>query len=467
MPQRPTKPDSQPLPLVTMARAFRQKYLSTPEQRAELRRNVGSSIVSSIFGAAVMFGVKSLAIAAVSTVTGATTAFTVGAAMAAGAPVAAVVLSVAVVAGLGSGYMRNRHERKALAKANMPVPKFWSRANYKMMTSRGSLLTMGLSALAAGIGAGLVGHFSHPVPACDSHPTTGPSATFNNNCATGQLNTVSPAPIAAVTDPAAALPPEELAAAPTPIADAVHVQEAPAPTSTPVAAHPPAGRVHVTLDAPHPVETTPAPAVLAATEAPAPNPAAALDAAEPVAPAGEAVSQVAVPNATSAAAAPAADTATTVSAPPPVAPPPAESAPPTVMTDPAPVAPVVAAPDTTAEYVGKKVAECDLTERLSAGFNESSIYTLADTTPKPNVFDMSCKVLSETAQKGDYIAINGSADHGVKFSTQATTLWNKLSSVTDEIKTWTTAQLTVRLESDLYGDMAQVKINPPTFSMAQ
>lgn len=454
MTQRSEMPDSKPLPLVTR---FQQKYLSTPEQRAEFRRNVGSSIVSSVFGAAVMFGVKSLAIAAVSTATGATTAFTVGAAMAAGAPVAAVVLSVAMIAGLGSGYMRNRHERKALAKANKPVPKFWSRDNYKMMTSRGSLLTMGLSALAAGVGAGLVDHFVHAVPTCDTAPTSGPSTAFNN-CATGQIHTAA-APAAAAIDPAAGLPPEDLAAAPTPIADATTGPVQPEATAPAPVIEKPAGRVHVTLAAPAQIEPAPVadpPSVdhppvdpQPVETDPAPNPADALAQAAQSEPA----------------AAPVPEPTTIADAPVVEAAPPAVD-PPAAVADAPPVLTVVAADQTPAQYVGQKVAECDLNERLSGSFNESALDTLADTTPKPNVFDMSCKVFSETAKAGDYITINGSADHGVKFSTQATTIWNKLTGVSDEIRDWTTAQLTVRLESDLYGNMAQVKINPPSFSMA-
>lgn len=408
-------------PVSEIYRDFKNKHLDTKEKRRKLAVNLGSTLASAAFGAGVMFTVKALAVAAVSTALGASTAFTAAAAIAAGAPIAAVLVPTTIVAGLVSGVLANRSTRKAMALSGQKVPKFWSKENRALFFSKGNLLTMGLSAGAALIGGLIVADVMSP---------SSPSDSFNR-VASGPIT-----PMPQTVDPAvSAVAPEASATAPV-------VAPAPEPATAPVAAAPVA---EAKANAAHAAKAPVAKPHLAPLGKPIIIPDAEKIAtlydettladkpvAEIVAPAAEAVTPEVAPL-------------------PPLAEP--------VAVDPAPVASVVAdtpAAASISETVGQKVGECRLEERLSGFYNETS---LPNAKLPPNVYDMKCEI-AQSAKAGDFIEVKGEAEYGKKFASTITMEWNTVRDLMGQAKMWIAPQMENRINEHLYNGMAKVVVNP-------
>ena len=459
-----------PFSMREMAHGFYDKHLSSPESRKALGRNVGHTLASAVFGAGFMFAVKAVAVAAVTTAMGAPVAFTAAAAMAAGAPVA-VLAGVTIAAGLGSGVLRNLKERKALKEAGKPVPKFWSRENRKAFFAKSNLITMGLSATGAALGGlfvlsmpSITNAGSSLANAFNAHAAD--NASHGTRLFSGPITQVS-APVAVVDAPSV----------PTPSVDADPVSkimadlEAVKPAVAPVVPSP-AAVVHAAA----PVEADPlgklidkinassAPAV--AAEPYVRPPLAGADPeklaafmkgidAQPELPAAAPV----VPDVAQApfhAGADPAKLATFMKDLPPTA-----EAAPVEVSAPAPVVTVEAAP--APEYVGQKVGECELNERLS-GFGIDD-HSPADPLKPTNIYNMNCTV-AETAKEGDYIDIKGEAEYHKTFSTRANIAWNKVSHLADHAKMWIAPQMESRLNDHFYSGLAKVQVVPSIKVMA-
>lgn len=494
------------------AQAFYDKNLATEEKRRVFGFNVGSTLASAAFGIGVMAAVKAATVAAVTTLAGASTAFTLGAVTAAGAPVAAVLTGLTVAAGLTSGLFRNISDRKALARAGQDVPKFWSRENGKAFFAKGNLLTMGLSAGASLLGGLFVVDFApqtpsagptqafnsmaegpvHPITVAEAAPAIAPSTAVAGDALKADPLTSSPAPgvlsrmfernplgaffggtPAAVPDPlvASAITPtadfvnppsaESVASASPAVAASVpNVSEATVDSTGPDAVKAPyvdpADAVAAALDKGTPPPVVPEVTVSAADVAPVkPTPVAPIIAPD----------AVVLPEA-SAENTPAIEPAAIDVVPAPkdaIIPATAADAPTvaTLATDPASASAAPATVEPKA-YEGQKVGECKLSEVLNV-FNEGN-YPPAK--PLPNIFTADCTIYSETAQKGDYVALKGAAEYSTAFDAKATVHWNTLSSVASEIRDWILPHAEVKLENQMYNGMTQVKINPPSFTMS-
>lgn len=488
------------------AKAFYDKNLATKAKRRVFGLKVGSIVAPAAFGIGVMAAVKAATIGIATTLAGASTAFTLGAVTAAGAPVAAILIGVTVAMGLTSGVLRNLLDRNVLAKAGNPVPKYWSRENGKAFFAKGNLLTMGLSAAGTLIGGLFIVDFAPQAP------SAGPAQAFNS-MATQPITEVAPAiePSTAVAadaleaDPLTASPaPTAPAPAPNPIAKpdtlgefirSIIAREPAAPTMaldplaasavTPTAdfvATPEPAAVSseaVAATAPTPPDATPA--VEAPYIDPADEVAAALDTVTPPSPVvvpdapvnaadGTPAESITAPDKVVLPEVPAVSTPAVEAAANQVVPAsqaeilPATAADTPTVAPAADPAPASAAPATVEPkaYEGQKVAECKLSEVLNV-FNEGH-YPPAK--PLPNIFTADCTIYSETAQKGDYVALKGAAEYSTAFDARATVHWNTLSSVVSEIRDWILPHAEVKLESQMYGRMTEVKINPPSFTMS-
>lgn len=471
---------------------FYDKNLATKAKRRVFGLKVGSIVAPAAFGIGVMAAVKAATIGIATTLAGASTAFTLGAVTAAGAPVAAILIGVTVAMGLTSGVLRNLLDRSVLAKAGNPVPKYWSRENGKAFFSKGNLLTMGLSAAGTLIGGLFIVDFAPQTPAA------GPAQAFNS-MATQPITEVVPAiePSTAVAadalraDPLTPAPAPDVlsrmfernplgaffgagpstaldpltASAVTPTADVVAstlesatsvpdaqvVSEATVDSTGNAAADAqyvdPADEVAAALDkgttTPQSVVVPDAP-VNAADVAPADSIIAPDTVVLPEVPAGSTPAVEAAANQV----VPASQAAEIL---PPT---PADTPTVTPAADPAPAS---AAPPATVEpkaYEGQKVGECTVKEVLTGWFNESS-YPPANPT---SVFDMECRV-APSAQTGDYIVLNGVADYGQKFGTMLSMEWTRVRDLVGQAELWVAPQVENRLNDHLYGGLGNVQVN--------
>lgn len=460
-----------------MARGFRDKHLSTPESRKALSRNIGHTLASAAFGAGFMFAVKALAVAAVTTAMGAPVAFTAAAAMAAGAPVA-VLAGVTLAAGLGSGVLRNLKERKALKAQGKPVPKFFSRENRKAFFAKSNLITMGLSATGAALGGlfvlnmpSIVNAGSSLANAFNAHAAD--QVSQGSRFSSGLIShapTSAPAPMVVVDAPSVSAVPavsvdadpvsrimadleslKPAAAAPSPMPTPAAVVQAAAPVEAD-----PLGKL---IDKINTSEAAPAavaePYIRPPLAGADPEKLAAfmkgVDAQPELPSAPVAPEVVAAP--VHAGADPEKLAAFMKDLPPAVEPAPVEVAAPA----PAPV------PAPAPEYVGQKVGECNLHERLS-GFGIDD-RTPSDSLKPTNIYNMDCSV-AETAREGDYIDIKGEAEYHKTFSTRASIAWNKVSHLADHAKMWIAPQMEARLNDHFYSGLAKVQVVPSIKVMA-
>lgn len=488
------------------AKAFYDKNLADKEKRRVFGFNVGSTVASAALGMGVMAAVKAATVAAVTTLAGASTAFTLGAATAAGAPVAAVLIFSTVVGGLASGVFRNSSDRKALAKAGQDVPKFWSRENGKAFFAKGNLLTMGLSAGASLLGGLFVVDFAtqtpsagpaqafnsmaeaqtNPITAAEVTPAIEPSTAVTADALKADPLTASPAPTAPAPAPNPIAKPDTLGefirsiiarepAAPTMALDPL-AASAVTPTADFVATPEPAAVSSEAVAATVPTPPDATPAVEAPYIDPADEVAAALDKGTPPSPVvvpdapvnaadGTPAESITAPDKVVLPEVPAVSTPAVEAAANQVVPasqaaeilPPTAADTPTVApaADPAPAS--TSAAPATAEpkaYEGQKVGECTVKEVLTGWFNDSSY----PPTNPTSVFDMECKV-APSAQTGDYVVLNGVADYAKKFGSTVTMEWSRVRDLVGQAELWIAPQVENRLNDHLYGGLGNVQVN--------
>lgn len=474
------------------AQAFYDKNLADAEKRRVLKYNVKSTLWCAAFGMGTMAAVKAATIGLVTMLTGASTAFTLGAATAAGLSVGVVLAPLAVVAAVFSGWRRNVSDRKALAMAGKPVPKFFSRENGKAFFAKGNLLTMGLSA-----GGTVLGGLAF----VDFPSSAGPAQAFNS-LAEGPVNPITVVEVVPSVEPstavaAEALKADPLTASPAPAAPA----PAPNPISKPdtlgefirsIIAREPAApamaldpltasAVTPTADfvaPPEPVVAseamTPVAADAPAAEAPYIDPAdevaAALDkgvtpppaatevpvSAADAAPVGPSI----VPDKVVLPEVPAENTPAIEPAAGEIVSTPKDTVLPATAADTPVVAPATdtdpaaAAPSEPRAYEGQKVGECTVNEVLAGRFNEGSYPPLH----QASIFDMECKV-APSAQTGDYIEVSGVADYGKKFGSRVTMEWKRVGDLVGQVKLWLAPQMENRLNDHLYGGLGKVQVS--------